>query len=106
MKIEQVNPMIKKDRFIIFISVICALIFFSSLCVWAVTDQPVTPDYQFKLYMARGKLSVSDSYYETAIKNFKKALLIRADSSQARDWLEKAITLKKLGIINEAAEAG
>ena len=100
--------MLNKDRLIIVLSLICIFIFFSFLSVWAATDLPVNliPDYQFKLYMARGKLSVSDSYYETAIKNFQKALKLKTDSAQARDWLEKAITLKKLGIINEAAESG
>ena len=69
-------------------------------------EKPAALDYQFNLYMARGKLSVSDSYYETAIKNFWKALEIKTDSAPARDWLEKAITQKKLGILNEAAESG
>jgi hypothetical protein len=104
--IDWVDPMIKKERFIIFIFAIFAVVFFSSLYVWGAADPSGTPEYQFKLYMARGKLSVSDSYYETAIKNFRKALKIKEDSAQARDWLEKAITSKKLGILNEAAEAG
>ena len=98
--------MIKRERFIIFIAVVLALVFFSSFYVRAMADQTDTLEYRFKLYMARGKLSVSDSYYETAIKNFRKALEIYADSAQARDWLEKAITSKKLGIMNEAAESG
>ena len=98
--------MIKRERLIIFIAVISTLVLLSSLFVRAMADQSETPEYQFKLYMARGKLSVSDSYYETAIKNFRKALKIYADSAQARDWLEKAITSKKLGIMNEAAESG
>ena len=98
--------MIKKDRLVIIISLMSIFVFFSLFCVSVAADQPNTLEYQFKLYMARGQLSVSDSYYETAIRNIKKALLIKADSSQARDWLEKAITLKKLGIINEAAESG
>lgn len=98
--------MIKKDRLVIIVSLMSIFVFFSLFSVWVAADQPSTPEYQFKLYMARGQLSVSDSYYETAIKNFQKALKIKTDSAQARDWLEKAITLKKLGIINEAAESG
>lgn len=96
----------KNDRLVPAISVVCSLILVASLNVWAGSDQPVTPEYQFNLYMARGKLSVFDSYYETAIQNFRKALDIKRDSAQAWDWLEKAVTFKKLGIINEAAEAG
>ena len=30
--------------------------------------------YKFKLYMARGALSFSEGYYDTAIMNFKKAM--------------------------------
>ena len=93
-------------RLILVIFVVCSLILVSSPRVRAQSDQTVTPEYRFNLYMARGKLSVSDSYYETAVKNFRLALDIKRDSAQARDWLEKAITLKKLGIINEAAESG
>ena len=98
--------MMKKNILIIVICFIFTFIVLSSLTAWAVANKPGTPEYQFELYMARGKLSVSDSYYETAIKNFQKALKIKGDSAKARDWLEKAITLKKLGIINEAAESG
>ena len=98
--------MIKRERFVIFIAVVLALVFFSSLYARAMEDRSETPEYHFRLYMERGKLSVSGSYYETAIKNFRKALQIYADSAQARDWLEKAITSKKLGIMNEAAESG
>ncbi|MBN2374579.1 hypothetical protein JXL19_12420 [bacterium] len=88
------------------ICMLCSFIFLSSLSVWAGVDVSVTPEYQFDLYMARGKLSVSESYYETAIQNFYKALDIRVESSHVRDWLEKAVTLKKLGVLNEAAESG
>ncbi|MGA1845438.1 MAG: hypothetical protein ACMUIS_12810 [bacterium] len=100
------NNRLNTIRLVLVISIVCSLILVSSPRVRARSDQTVTPEYQFNLFMARGKLSVSDSYYETAIKNFRMALDISRDSAQARDWLEKAITLKKLGIINEAAESG
>ena len=96
----------KKNVWMIIISVLCVLLFFPALSVHARIEKPVAAEYEFELYMARGKLSVSDNYYETAIKNFRKAIEIKADSAHARDWLEKAITLKKLGIVNEAAESG
>ena len=98
--------MYKKYVWIIWISVFCILLFFTSLNVRARLEKPTTTEYEFELYMARGKLSVSDNYYETAIRNFRKAIEIKTDSAYARDWLEKAIILKKLGIVNEAAESG
>jgi len=96
----------KKNIWIVMISQLCFLLFFPSLSVRARIEKPAIAEYEFELYMARGKLSVSDNYYETAIQNFRKAIEIKTDSAHARDWLEKAITLKKLGIVNEAAESG
>lgn len=62
--------------------------------------------YQFKLHMARGNLSFSEGYYDTAIKNFKKAMDLSSESPEARSKYTQAILYKKLGIIMESTESG
>ena len=61
---------------------------------------------QFELYMARGKLSFADGYFDSAIKNFKKALDLNSASLDARDRYAQSILFKKLGILMEATSSG
>ena len=61
---------------------------------------------QFELYMARGKLSFADGYFDSAIKNFKKALDLNSDSIDARDRYAQSILYKKLGILMESTSSG
>ncbi|MGA1868483.1 MAG: hypothetical protein ACMUJM_08030 [bacterium] len=70
------------------------------------SEHKESADYRYKLYISRGELSMADNYYETAIKNFQKAISIKSELPHAKDLYEKAVVLKKLGIISEAAEAG
>ena len=69
-------------------------------------EGPTTSTYQFKLHMARGQLSFSEGYYDTAIKNFKKAMDLTPDSTEARSRYTQAILYKKLGVVMESTESG
>ena len=62
--------------------------------------------YQYKLHMARGSLSFSEGYFDTAIKSFKKAIDLNPQSPEARSKYTQAILYRKLGIIMEATESG
>ena len=62
--------------------------------------------YNFQLYMARGKLSFAEGYFDTAIRNFKKAVDIRSTSSDAHDAYSQAIFFKKLGVLMESTGSG
>ena len=62
--------------------------------------------YQYKLHMARGSLSFAEGYFNTAIKNFKKAIDLSPQSPEARNKYTQAILYKKLGIIMESTESG
>ena len=63
-------------------------------------------DYLFMLSMARGDLSFAEGYFDTAIKNYKEAVSINPDSSEARGKYAQAILFKKLGVLMEASESG
>lgn len=97
--------MIKKTEFITLILLFAILLLIPNR-VLTMDEKTAPKDYQFKLFLARGELSLAGNYHDTAIKNFQKALDINAYSPEARDLYEKAVVLKKLGIISEAAEAG
>ena len=62
--------------------------------------------YQYKLHMARGSLSFSEGYFDTAIKSFKKAIDLNPQSPEARSKYTQAILYKKLGIIMESTASG
>ncbi|MGA1825373.1 MAG: hypothetical protein ACMUIP_12005 [bacterium] len=61
---------------------------------------------EFELYMARGKLSFADGYFDSAIKNFKKALDLNSDSIDARDRYAQSVLYKKLGVLMESTSSG
>jgi len=71
-----------------------------------ITEKEITTSYQFKLHMARGDLSFYEGYYDTAIKNFKKAIDLSPQSPEARSKYSQAILYKKLGIIMESTASG
>lgn len=71
-----------------------------------ITEKEITASYQYKLHMARGSLSFSEGYFDTAIKNFKKAIDLSPQSPEARNKYTQAILYKKLGIIMESTESG
>lgn len=97
----------KKKLIIITTIFFISMVFLSSSAHASSAENGDYPeDYQFKLYVARGELSLADNYYDTAIKNLKDAITIKSNSAYAHDLYEKAIVLKKLGVISEAAESG
>jgi len=86
----------------------CAM---SGISLASSMEQPNKDDnksaaYNFQLYMARGRLSFADGYFDTAIKNFKKAIDIKSTSSDAHDAYSQAIFFKKLGVLMESTSSG
>lgn len=97
------------------ISILCISIIISFLvagvCQALAMEQSVKENdqgkaYKFQLYLERGKLSFADGYFETAIKNFKKATDLNPSSSEAHDGYSQAILFKKLGVLMESTESG
>ncbi|MBN1226500.1 MAG: hypothetical protein JXA79_05880, partial [Deltaproteobacteria bacterium] len=75
--------MAKKYLFIVTVSFFISLLFCISVMTASyaanmVKTSQITNNeadgYQYKLYMARGSLSFSEGYFDTAIKSFKKAI--------------------------------